>query len=202
MTPKLDFLLSISNEPLALSGSVASALHAYLSEEQAGDSFFGILPNQVENLEKAKEEASGVVIGMAMGSNADLPGAASAERKIAVIHMSGLLMPFTYYYLGADYLSYLLTQADQEPNIDAIVLDMNCPGGSVQASETLADCIKSLSKPVVTFVNKLACSGGYWVAANTAHIMARVRTGTGPRRASSPSPRRSEERRVGKECCR
>lgn len=157
-------------------GSVATALHAYLSEETGGDSFLSLIPGQAKNLEKAKEEASSVVIGMAMGSNIDGPGLPSSEKKIAVINMSGMLMQTSYYWLGADYLCYLLAEAEKEPNIDAIVLNMNCPGGSVQASETLADCLKTLTKPVVTYVNKLCCSGGYWVAGNSDHIMVNGKT--------------------------
>ena len=62
----------------------------------------------------------------------------------------------------------LIEQAFQNKRNKAVVLVINSPGGSPVQSEFLADRIINLSKekniPVITFVEDVAASGGYWLA--------------------------------------
>ena len=70
----------------------------------------------------------------------------------------------------------LIEQAFQNKRNKAVVLVINSPGGSPVQSEFLADRIINLSKekniPVITFVEDVAASGGYWLACAADEIFA------------------------------
>ena len=65
-----------------------------------------------------------------------------------------------------------IEDADEDPLIKAIVLDINSPGGSAVASDEIASAIKRAEKPTVAIVREVGASGGYWVASSTDHIIA------------------------------
>jgi len=69
-----------------------------------------------------------------------------------------------------------LEEAYQNREVDAIVLAMDTPGGSVDGTEYLGNVVKQGSKPVVTFVDGLTASAGYWVASQTRHIVMSSKT--------------------------
>jgi protease-4 len=68
-----------------------------------------------------------------------------------------------------------------DPNVRAIVLRINSPGGSGFASEQIYRELKSAGavKPVVVSMGGYAASGGYYIAAASNHIFAEPTTVTG-----------------------
>lgn len=76
-----------------------------------------------------------------------------------------------------------LRRAGDDPNIRALVLKIESPGGSVTASDILYHEIVAYKKkarvPVVAALMDLATSGGYYVALPADHIMAHPTTVTG-----------------------
>lgn len=64
----------------------------------------------------------------------------------------------------------------KDPEIKAILLKMNCPGGAAGSSEAIAQEIlelkKNYPKPIVTYCENLCASGAYMIAATTDHIVA------------------------------
>lgn len=59
--------------------------------------------------------------------------------------------------------------------IKAIVIDMDTPGGSAAGTPELGDTLRSMrggKKPIITQVNALSASAGYWIASNTDEIVA------------------------------
>ncbi len=49
--------------------------------------------------------------------------------------------------------------------VDAILINIDSPGGQVDGTATLADAIKNVDVPTVAVVNDgMACSAGYWIA--------------------------------------
>lgn len=72
-----------------------------------------------------------------------------------------------------DYIN-LLEEAENNDNIDAVILRINSPGGEVIASEKLARKIKEASekKTVVAYIETLGASGSYMAAASTDYIVA------------------------------
>ncbi len=67
-------------------------------------------------------------------------------------------------------------------NVDALVLRIDSPGGSVFASEQIRMALRELSEegiPIVASMAGTAASGGYWIAAEADLIMASASTITG-----------------------
>ncbi len=72
-------------------------------------------------------------------------------------------------------LSVLLDRARDDPNIRAVVLEIDSPGGEVTATEELYYRLLELrqTKPLVITVDYLAVSGGYYMAAAGDYIFAK-----------------------------
>jgi protease IV len=72
-----------------------------------------------------------------------------------------------------------LQRAAEDPNIGAIVLDVDSGGGSVVASDDIYRALLEIQKPVVTSMAEAGASGAYYLACATDHIIARPSTTTG-----------------------
>lgn len=74
-----------------------------------------------------------------------------------------------------------LTQAENEPNVKALVLRVDSPGGSPLASDNIWHVIKNISKqkPVIVSMGDVAASGGYYIATAADEIFADPQTLTG-----------------------
>ncbi|NKF50652.1 signal peptide peptidase SppA [Shewanella sp. WXL01] len=84
--------------------------------------------------------------------------------------------------IGGDSTSALLKQARFNPNIKAVVLRVDSPGGSAFASEQIRQevlALKEAGKPVVVSMGSYAASGGYWISASADFIYATPTTLTG-----------------------
>lgn len=69
----------------------------------------------------------------------------------------------------------LLKYASEQKNIRAIVLELDCPGGGAMETEEVYLSLLQLrkKKPVVASIDKVALSGGYYVAAASDFIYAK-----------------------------
>lgn len=74
-----------------------------------------------------------------------------------------------------------LRRLRQDPEIKAIVLRVNSPGGSASASEAIQREMRLAAgeKPVVVSMGSYAASGGYWISAYSDRIFAEPATITG-----------------------
>lgn len=90
---------------------------------------------------------------------------------VGVIHFSDAI----YYYTAKDIIKQLTIARDSN-DIRAIVLVMNTPGGTVTDTESVYREIVALkkSKPVVTVIEGMSASGGYYVASATDYIYAKA----------------------------
>ncbi len=62
----------------------------------------------------------------------------------------------------------LLLRAARDPDVRAVVLEMNTPGGTIAGSAAIADgvaALKAAGKPVIAHVSDLSASGGVWAMA-------------------------------------
>jgi len=66
----------------------------------------------------------------------------------------------------------LIEKADKNPNIKAVILEINSPGGSAVASEEIANAVKKTNKTTVAWIREAGASGAYWIASATDHIVA------------------------------
>ncbi len=72
-----------------------------------------------------------------------------------------------------------IEKADEDPNVKAILLEINSPGGSVVATKEIWQAVKKAKKPVVAYLREVAASGGYYVASAADYIVADEDTLTG-----------------------
>jgi len=105
--------------------------------------------------------------------------------KIVIIPIRGMItldgidsMPFEESVSSEAIVDYI-KKANGDDSIKGIILDINCPGGTVVASKEIADAVKSSKKPVVALMREIATSGAYWVASSADKIVADPLTLTG-----------------------
>lgn len=72
-----------------------------------------------------------------------------------------------------------LEAAEADPDVKAIVLRVDSPGGTVTGSAQIHEAIQEMSKPVIVSMAGTAASGGYYVSAPADYIFARADTTTG-----------------------
>ena len=107
--------------------------------------------------------------------------------KIAQIDLSGVISSAPSSPFGSaamiDDFAAMLAKAERDQQVKAVLLRINSPGGSVAASETLANLIESFKertgKPVVASMAEVAASGGYYTAITADRIIAQPSTITG-----------------------
>ena len=82
---------------------------------------------------------------------------------------------------GCDSVNQVIRVAERNPQIGAVVVYVNSPGGSALASDLIAREIDRLAhkKPVFVYMGGVAASGGYYVAAFGRKIVAQPLTITG-----------------------
>ncbi len=83
---------------------------------------------------------------------------------------------------GGDTITDLLDRARRDDTVEAVLLRVNSPGGSVFASEKIRRAVQALQKdgkPVVVSMSTLAASGGYWISMEADKIFAEPSTITG-----------------------
>lgn len=115
-----------------------------------------------------------------IGAARPRPAPQSTAGAIAVVAIHGVIAPRVNMMTeisggtSADQLSMLMQRAVADPEISAIVLDVDSPGGSVFGCEELAATIRSLrgQKPIVAVANHLMASAAYWLASQADEVIA------------------------------
>ena len=106
-----------------------------------------------------------------------------SANKIAVIYAIGNIIDGKGddRTIGSEKLSEAIRQARENDKVKAIVLRVNSPGGSAQASEVIRRevVLAVQEKPVVVSMGDVAASGGYWISASSSRIFADPTTLTG-----------------------
>lgn len=72
-----------------------------------------------------------------------------------------------------------LAQAEADPRIQAVVLRISSPGGSIAASQEIYNMIERFPKPIVVSMGDQVASGGYYISAAADAIVANPGTITG-----------------------
>lgn len=119
-----------------------------------------------------------------------IPGR-KGRPTIAVVTVHGMivsgrggpqLLPVGGPSAGGDTIAAALREAAADDSVAAVVLRVNSPGGSVNASETIwreVNRVRRRGKPVVASMGAVAASGGYYIAMAADTIVANPGTITG-----------------------
>ncbi len=132
-------------------------------------------------------EASGFTqmnLATYLGHHPRLPVFGSGIERIALIHadgdiVSGHAPPGE---IGSKSLIRLIRTARLNSHVRALVLRVNSPGGSANASDEILHAIEAFEatgRPVVVSMGDMAASGGYWISMAANRIYAEPTTLTG-----------------------
>jgi protease-4 len=107
-----------------------------------------------------------------------------AEENVVVITAEGAISedPISPGVVGSDELVGIIQDAHQSEKTKAIVLRVNSPGGSIIASEMIADELMEAKRkgiPVVVSMGDYAASGGVYIATPADYIFSEPTTITG-----------------------
>jgi protease IV len=108
----------------------------------------------------------------------------SSKNQIAVIYAEGEIVngQGSTGMVGGDRLAAQLRDLRLDPDVKAVVLRVNSPGGSATASEIIQReivLLRQAKKPIVVSMGDVAASGGYWIATYGDRIFAEPNTITG-----------------------
>ncbi len=140
---------------------------------------WGIVPDALDTIANVvADHIAGLPVTL---KHSDKPAAilgSLAYPNIKVIDIGGTLTKKLY---GLDAISGGETMQDMQariqealddPNISAIVLRIDSPGGTVDGTMEFANFIKAATKPIVTYADGLMASAAYWIGSAADKIVA------------------------------
>lgn len=159
MAINFNILRSVLSEPFFISSAEAEKLTALVA---------GLFTPNLEFERMTPEERAALAsVHTVSASGSDI------VQRIGVISMRGVLSKYdSLCATGMESYGRMIRTYDADPNIDAIIMDIDSPGGTVAGTEELAATIKAASKPIVAFVNGVAASAAYWIASSCRKIIA------------------------------
>lgn len=91
---------------------------------------------------------------------------------------------------GVSYKQVLeeLNEAEENPSIKAVLLEIDSPGGEIVATKQIVEKIRSMKKPVVSWIGEIGTSGAYYAASASDLIIADEDSITGSIGVISVSP--------------
>lgn len=115
-----------------------------------------------------------------------IQGDMTATNVIASVPVRGAILSgsaadplqslFGFSYADGELIKEQLIELASDENVKAVVLELDSPGGMINASKAIADGVaeyrKRTNKPIFTHINGMGASGGYWVASATDKIYA------------------------------
>ena len=151
-----------------------------------------LYPNEIEDAIRERIGASSLTtVGVSRYARvpAEEAGLSVAESgSVAVVYVEGNITPggeptgFSNQQTAAsEPFIEAMNDARTNPDIYAIVVRVNSPGGSAAASEVMWNALRRAAneKPVIVSMGDVAASGGYYLAAGADTIIAQENTITG-----------------------
>lgn len=98
--------------------------------------------------------------------------AAVAGGAVGVVEVNGAIM-------DAKKTLKRLEKMEESPEVKAVVLRLNSPGGAVAPSQEIYEAVKAFKKPLVVSMSSVAASGAYYIACGAKKVFANPGTITG-----------------------
>ncbi|MEJ2766972.1 S49 family peptidase [Photobacterium sp. MCCC 1A19761] len=154
------------NRPLALEAGYARVFFSALSQRLGNVVQLTDTDGVVLREQEMEKVASGFSRGRASNRSYQVVnGIAVIPIDGSLVHKYGHVKPYSG-MTGYDGIMYRLTEAVSDPEVKAIMLDMNTPGGMVAGCFDLADKIAELRKvkPIWSLGYDMHCSAGQMIA--------------------------------------
>ncbi len=179
-------------ESRGISADDFSAMIDGLKLEDASDMLENSLVDEVLSRNEMRERIAALAVeddfsDVAMISFPDYVsvngnGNLTSKRKIAVVYADGNIVDGeSSSNVAGDTFSSILASIRKDDDIEAVVLRVASPGGSVIASDKIKNEIDLLraEKPVIASYGSYAASGGYWISNSCDRIFTDKTTLTG-----------------------
>ena len=97
--------------------------------------------------------------------------------NVAVLPIEGTILPYNgltneLLVVTPKMIEDFMTTVEDEKAIDAVLVEINSPGGTPVAAQRIAQRLHSSTLPVVGLIGDIGASGGYMVAAATNYLIA------------------------------
>lgn len=119
-----------------------------------------------------------VVIIVAVGALYDVKSTiGDGTCNVAVLPIEGTILP----YMGISdeplivtpsMINSFMDSVEKEDGIEAVLVEINSPGGTPVAAQRIAERLHSSTLPVVGLIGDMGASGGYMIAAATNYLIA------------------------------
>ncbi len=105
------------------------------------------------------------LFGGIMGFSGDTIAVIDMRGEIAASDASG--------YISAAAMRAMLKDAEEDPSVVAVVLNIDSGGGGVIESKEIARAVSKFAekKPIISYIGDIGASGAYYVAAHTDYII-------------------------------
>lgn len=156
-----NILRSVLSEPFYICSSEAEKLSALVAGLFTPNlEFERLSPEAIASHAYVKTASSGI-------------GSSKVVKNIGVVEIRGVLTKYdSMCALGMSGYGSIINAYKSDSSIDAILLVIDSPGGSVAGTEELGNIIKSSPKPIIGYVSDIAGSAAYWLASCCIEIIA------------------------------
>lgn len=126
-----------------------------------------------------------LIVSLAFLSIGSFSSISDGECTIAVMPIEGTIMPFGYGYQYGEFTTTpndvrdFLTLVEDDTFIEGVLFEINTPGGTPVASESIAKLISALDLPNAALIGDMGASGGYMVASAADRIFASAMSDVG-----------------------
>lgn len=109
----------------------------------------------------------------------------SFGNKIVVVPLEGVITTassgsfFNEGGVSSTKLVEEIKNLDKDESVKGVIFEIDSPGGTVVASQEIADAIKKMNKTNYAVIREVGASGAYWVASSTDKIIASPMSITG-----------------------
>ena len=131
--------------------------------------------NEISDFEKIKKVLiilSVLFILSWISSKFITPNASVGTGNVAVIPITGVISVDTSERFSSSTIFQYIKDANENPFVKVIVLDINSPGGSGVAADEIGQAIKESEKPTIAVIREVGASAAYWIASASDEIFA------------------------------
>ncbi|MXV63778.1 signal peptide peptidase SppA [Natronorubrum sp. JWXQ-INN-674] len=144
-----------------------------------GVALFVVYPESLADLLGVLVALAVIVVGIRIAGN--IAGSLFPGYDVAEVAVEGPItrdgggggLPSSPRGTPADDIVEQIDRADEDDNVDALLLKLNTPGGEVVPSDDIRLAAERFDGPTVAYTTDVCASGGYWIASGCDELWAR-----------------------------
>ncbi len=160
-------------------GRLAIVLFGAALFAAVGVGLFVVAPETLADLFGVLFALVTVVLGIRFAGN--VAGSLLPEYDVAEVAVEGPIsrdggggpLPSSPRSTPADDIVEQIDRADDDDNVDALLVKLNTPGGEVVPSDDIKLAAERFDGPTVAYATDVCASGGYWIASGCDELWAR-----------------------------